>query len=312
MARPLRIEFAGALYHLTARGNARADIFSDDADRQLFLELLGKEIAQQGWQCYAYCLMGNHYHLLIETPAGNLITGMRRFNGVYTQAFNRRHGRVGHVFQGRYKSILVDKDSYGLELCRYIVLNPVRARMVKRPENWAWSSYRATVGAITAPAWLNADWVLEQFGRRGAKAAYQRFVAEGIGRTSPWDKLKGQIWLGGAAFLKRMERLAQAKSGANVPRMQRRPARPTARAVTARVLARYRIKDERALCSRENQDAFQAWVYLLRRSVNLPLREVAERGKVSPSRISKIQRAIEVRRPSEALRKLLDECKVKN
>ena len=154
--------------------------------------------------------------------------------------------------------------------------------------------------------------MLEQFGRRGARAAYQRFVAEGIGRASPWDKLKRQIWLGGEAFLKRMERLAQAKSGANVPRMQRRVGRQTARSVTERVLARYRIKDERALCSRANQEAFQAWVYLLRRLVNLPLQAVAERGKVSPSRISKIQRAIEMKRPSEALRKLLDECQVKN
>ena len=312
MARPLRLEFSGALYHLTARGNARASIFSDDEDRRLFLELLGKEIAQQGWQCYAYCLMDNHYHLLIETPEANLIAGMRRFNGVYTQAFNRRHGRVGHLFQGRYKSILVDKDSYGLELCRYLVLNPVRARRVKRPENWPWSSYRATVGAVTAPAWLNADWVLGQFGTREAKAAYQRFVVEGIARASPWDNLKGQIWLGGEAFLKRMERLVQGKSGVNVPRMQRRPAHSTARSVTARVLSVYGIKDEKTLCSRAHQEAFQAWVYLLRRAVNLPLREVAERGKVLPSRISKIQRAMETNKPSVALRQLLDQCKVKN
>jgi REP element-mobilizing transposase RayT len=135
MARPLRLEFAGALYHLTARGNARGDIFLDDADRRLFLALLGKEIAQQGWCCYAYCLMSNHYHVLIETPEANLISGMRRLNGVYTQAFNRRHARVGHVFQGRYKAIVVDQDSYGLELCRYIVLNPVRAKRVKRPQD---------------------------------------------------------------------------------------------------------------------------------------------------------------------------------
>ena len=312
MARPLRLEFSGALYHLTARGNARASIFSDDEDRRLFLELLGKEIAQQGWQCYAYCLMDNHYHLLIETPEANLIAGMRRFNGVYTQAFNRRHGRIGHVFQGRYKSILVDKDSYGLELCRYLVLNPVRARMVKRPENWPWSSYRGTLGAVTAPTWLNADWVLGQFGIREAKAAYQRFVAEGIGQASPWENLKGQIWLGGEAFLKRMQRLAQGKSGMNVPRMQRRPAHPTARSVTARVLSVYRIKDEKTLCSRAHQEAFQAWLYLLRRAVNLPLQQVAERGKVSPSRISKIQRAMETNKPSATLQRLWDQCKVKN
>ena len=183
MARPLRLEFAGALYHLTARGNARADIFIDDEDRRLFLELLGKEISQQGWRCYAYCLMGNHYHLLIETPEPNLVAGMRRLNGVYTQAFNRRHGRVGHVFQGRYKSILVDKQSYGLELSRYIVLNPVRARMVKRAENWAWSSYRATVDQVAIPIWLDTDWVLSPLGGRNPVQAYVRFVRSGSSRT---------------------------------------------------------------------------------------------------------------------------------
>jgi putative transposase len=312
MARPLRLEYAGALYHLTARGNARADIFADDEDRRLFLELLGKEISQQGWRCYAYCLMGNHYHLLIETPAPNLVAGMRRMNGVYTQAFNRRHGRVGHVFQGRYKSVLVDKESYGLELCRYIVLNPVRARMVRRPENWAWSSYRATAGQVAAPAWLDADWVLGQLGGRNPVAAYERFVKEGIGQSSPWDKLKGQIWLGGEAFLKRMQRLAEAKPVANVPRAQSRPAHPTAQAVTAAVLSTYRIKDERTLCSRERQEPFQAWVYLLRRAANLPLQEVAKRGKVSPSRVSKIQRAFETGNVPVTVRQLLNKCKVKN
>lgn len=311
MARPLRLEFAGALYHLTARGNARADIFADDEDRGLFLELLGKEISQQGWRCYAYCLMANHYHLLIETPEPNLVAGMRRLNGVYTQRFNRRHKRVGHVFQGRYKSILVDKDSYGLELSRYVVLNPVRARMVKRPEKWAWSSYRATVGQVTPPVWLNADWILGQLGGRHPATAYERYVRQGIGEGSPWEKLTGQIWLGGEAFLERMEGLAEGKLAANVPMAQRRPARPTARVVTAAILSAYRMKDEKTLCSRDYQEAFQSWVYLLRRAANLPLQEVARRGKVSPSRVSKIQRAIETGEVSVTLRRLLDTCKVK-
>ena len=311
MARPLRLEFAGALYHLTARGNARADIFLNDDDRALFLELLGKEISQQGWRLYAYCLMSNHYHLLIETPESNLVAGMRRLNGVYTQAFNRRHQRVGHVFQGRYKSIVVDKDSYGLELSRYIVFNPVRARMVKRPQDWRWSSYRATAGQAQAPEWLACDWVLGQWGSRQA-AAYQRFVAEGIGRASPWEKLQGQIWLGGEAFLKRMERLSRGKRMANVPHAQSRPTCPTAAVVTALVQSAYRIRDEKQLSSRTHQPAFKAWVYLLRRAANLPLRAVAERGKISPSRVSKIQRAIEEGKLDATLRQLLDRCKVKN
>ncbi len=119
MARPLRLQFPGAVYHLTARGNARQDIYLDDMDRLAFVRRLGHEVQQQRWACYAYCLMSNHYHLLIETPEGNLVSGMRRLNGMYCQAFNRRHGRVGHVLQGRYTSIVVDRNPYLLELCRY-------------------------------------------------------------------------------------------------------------------------------------------------------------------------------------------------
>ena len=312
MARPLRLEFPGALYHLTARGNARADIYADDQDRRLFLELLGKEIGQQGWRCYAYCLMGNHYHLLIETPEANLVAGMRRLNGVYTQAFNRRHQRVGHVFQGRYKSIVVDKDNYGLELCRYIALNPVRARMVKRAADWAWSSYRASAGKAPAPDWLDAGWVRSLLGGRNPDSAFERFVAQGLEQASPWSELKGQIWLGHAPFLKRMERLVQTKPAANVPRQQRRPSRPSAAALTAWVLSAYGIKDEKSLRSRAHQEAFQGWAYLLRRAVNMPLPAVAECCKVSPSRISKIQREIETSAPSAILRKLQERCNVKN
>jgi REP element-mobilizing transposase RayT len=124
MARPLRLEFSGAVYHITARGDRQEPIAEDDDDRLTFIDLLGKEVSQQGWILYAFCLMDNHYHLLLETPEPNLVRGMRRLNGVYTQRFNRRHGCVGHVLQRRYKSILVDKDALLRELCRYIVLNP--------------------------------------------------------------------------------------------------------------------------------------------------------------------------------------------
>ena len=311
MARPLRLEFAGALYHLTARGNARADIFSDDDDRALFVDLLGKEIRQQGWRCYAYCLMGNHYHLLIETPQANLVAGMRRLNGVYTQAFNRRHNRVGHVFQGRYKSIVVDKDSYALELCRYITLNPVRARMVRRAANWPWSSYRATARTIAAPDWLDVAWVLGQFSGPNPAGTYERFVTQGVGQVSPWDSLRGQIWLGDTAFLRRMQTLADGAPAANAPKQQRHPARLTAGAITALVLAAYKLKSESALRRRDHQAAFQAWAYLLRRAANLPVQVVADRCGISASRVSKIQRAVEAVPPA-VLRGLMDKCNVKN
>ncbi|MDO8369425.1 MAG: transposase [Candidatus Nitrotoga sp.] len=145
MSRPIRIEFSNALYHVTARGDRREDIFEDDEDRQMFLSTLAQVITQFNWICHAWCLMDNHYHLLIQTPDGNLSKGMRQLNGIYTQASNRCHQRVGHLFQGRFKAILVDSDAYLLELTRYVVLNPVRAGMVKKPADWKWSSYRASV-----------------------------------------------------------------------------------------------------------------------------------------------------------------------
>ncbi len=165
MARPLRIEYPGAVYHVTSRGNAREPIFADDADRRILLQTLEDVICRYNWICHAYCLMGNHYHLKLETVDPNLSLGMRQLNGVYTQRFNRHHQRVGHVFQGRYKAILVEKNEHLLELCRYIVLNPVRACLVDIPEKWPWSSYLATSSAVKAPEILTVDWVLAQFGK---------------------------------------------------------------------------------------------------------------------------------------------------
>jgi REP element-mobilizing transposase RayT len=146
MARPLRIEYPGAVYHITSRGNEKKLIFKDERDREIFLDTLSQVDKRYNWLCHAYCLMNNHYHLIIETPDGNLSAGMRQLNGVYTQTFNRQHNRVGHLFQGRYKGILIQKDSHLLEVCRYVVLNPVRAKAVKKPEQWRWSSYQATAG----------------------------------------------------------------------------------------------------------------------------------------------------------------------
>ena len=135
MARPLRIEYPGAVYHITSRGNARGMIFDDDHGMEKFLKVLGTVVKNHRWLCHAYCLMGNHYHLLIETPEANLSRGMRQLNGIYTQSFNRRHGRCGHLFQGRYKAILVEKEKYLLALCRYIVLNPLAAGIMSSPED---------------------------------------------------------------------------------------------------------------------------------------------------------------------------------
>jgi hypothetical protein len=171
--------------------------------------------------------MSNHYHLLVETPDSNLSKGMRHLNGVFTQRFNRHHGRVGHVFQGRYKSIIVQKDNYLLELSRYIVLNPVRARMVRSARDWPWSSYRATAGQITCPKWLHANWLLSAFGcrKKAALMAYRTFVSDGKNQPSPWEQLKGQIYLGDDLFVKEMQAGAVNESDidlSEVPVSQRR------------------------------------------------------------------------------------------
>ena len=226
MARPLRIEFPGAVYHLTSRGNAQHDIVVDDRDRVQFLSLLAHVSERYGWRCHAYCVMDNHYHLLIETPQPNLSLGMRQLNGRYTQTYNRRHERVGHLFQGRFTAILVEKEAHLLELCRYVVLNPVRANMVTHPRQWGWSSYRATVGETKAPAWLSTDWVLSQFGQRvgSAQDRYRTFVAEGRGGPTPWDQLTGQIYLGSEDFVAEHQPNRVIR---DIPRRQTQAQRPS-------------------------------------------------------------------------------------
>ena len=169
MARPLRIEFPGATYHVTARGDRRESIFVDDADRASLLDVLSRGLERFDAAALAYCLMGNHYHLVVQTRRANLSRLMRHVNGVYTQRFNRRHDKVGHLFQGRFKAILVDSDAYLLTLCRYVELNPVRAGWVDTPLAWAWSSCRAHVGAAPAPPWLDTLGLHAQLLGRAAK-----------------------------------------------------------------------------------------------------------------------------------------------
>ena len=246
MTRPLRLAYPGALYHVTTRGNARQAIYTDDQDRSTFLAVLAAVVTRSQWLCHAYCLMNNHYHLLIETPQSNLSAGMRQLNGVYTQRFNRRHGRVGHVFQGRFKAILVERESYLLELCRYVVLNPVRAGLAKRPQTYRWSSYRATAGLEKAPEWLTREWVLAQFSpqRRRAERQYQEFVQDGRGVASPWAQVEGQVMLGQSHFVETLKPLLADKARVQeIPRAQRLVARPALGEIVR--AKRVVVKDER-------------------------------------------------------------------
>lgn len=203
MARPLRIQFQGAFYHITSRGNEKKDIFQGDKDKEKFIQILTSVVKKYRWVVHAYCLMSNHYHLLVETPLINLSEGMRQLNGVYTQSFNKRYDRVGHLFQGRYKSHLIEKENYLLEVCRYIVLNPVRAETIKDPIDWDYSSYGITAGINKRNQLLYPDLILSFFSEslNAAQKIYIEFVKEGIGEESPFKNAQGGFILGSESFI---------------------------------------------------------------------------------------------------------------
>jgi len=206
MGYPLRIEFAGALHHVTTRGNDRKPIFLDDHDRELFLEIVEEVVGRLGWRCVAYCLMTNHYHLLVETPEPNLAGGLRHLNSVYARRFNRRHRRRDHLFGERYSAILVERDAHLLEVARYVVLNPVRAGLCRTAGGWAWSSYRATAGRSPEPPFLAVGWLLGLLAPRRAAAMrrYRAFVAAVPRRAaSPLRHVRRRIVLGSTEFARR-------------------------------------------------------------------------------------------------------------
>lgn len=203
MARPLRIEYSGGFYHVTSRGNERKDIFKSRKDREKFLSYLDSAVERYGAVIHAYCLMTNHYHLLIETPRGNLSQIMRHINGAYTTYFNVKRKRSGHLFQGRYKAIVVEADEYALELSRYMHLNPVRAGMVSRPQDHEWSSYRSYAGLAVKPQWLTQEVILGSFGQGNGKAGYRSFVESLIGATyeTPLKEVIAATLLGSPGFV---------------------------------------------------------------------------------------------------------------
>jgi REP element-mobilizing transposase RayT len=220
------MEFAGAFYHVTSRGDGRGAVFLSDQDREHFLGTLEHVVGLYRWRVHAWCLMTNHYHLLVDTAEPNLGSGMQQLNGQYAQRFNRTHRRVGHVFQGRYTAIFVERDSYLLELARYVVLNPVRARMVHTAQQWPWSSYRETAGFRAAPAWLTTGLILGHFSKRlrAAALAYRSFVAAGKDQPSPWAALRNQVFLGSAEFVDDLlARMDDQQCDLEIPQAQSRP-----------------------------------------------------------------------------------------
>lgn len=229
MARQLRIEYPSALYHIVSRGNAHQNTFLSESDYITFFKVLNDVCDQYVFIVYAYCLMSNHYHLLIETIDANLSAGMRQLNGVYTQKFNYFHQRVGHLFQGRYKAIIVEKDSYLMELSRYIVLNPVRAGIAKSPQEWKWSSYRAMIGMGPGAACLDKEWLVNNFGsQKTAREKYISFVNDGLDRPNLMEKVKKGMFLGSDEFIAGMKDITgNKKEEKEIPKKSRFIGRPS-------------------------------------------------------------------------------------
>jgi putative transposase len=226
MARRLRLQYPGAVYHVMARGNRKSQIFEDDVDREGFLGLLGRAVERYALRVYGACLMGNHYHVVGETPRGNLSDAMRFLNGVYAQRSNRRHGRTGHLFESRFRSLVIQRESYLKRVVRYVVLNPVRAHLVTEAAAWRWSTYRATAGLGNAPEWLSLDWLdwaFDTTSRIEACERYRQYVNAPAAPKASIDTTA--LVVGRRAF---RERLAQAVDS----RKPDRPLPPGYRAVT--------------------------------------------------------------------------------
>jgi REP element-mobilizing transposase RayT len=312
MARPVRLEYEGAVYHVTSRGHERGRIFADDEDRIGYLGHLQRTVEEKQWIVHGYCLMTNHVHLLVETPKANVALGMQAQNGRYSAAYNRRHGRKGHLLEGRYHAIVVEKEPYLLELCRYIVLNPVRARIVGQAGGYPWSNYLATAGEAAKPSWLTTDWTLRQFGSRmaPARAAYRRFVAEGKGLPSPFLDVTGQVYLGGEAFLSDMkQKLGEMELSGSMPRDQREVEFVPLARIREVVAEEFGVSEESLRRNRGGAEKIAA-LYLSRRLSGLRGWEIGEAFGVTSGRVSHVARQVESG-DRKALREVLGRLEAK-
>ena len=303
MARPLRIEYPGAFYHVTARGNEQKDIFKSRRDREQFLSYLESAAVRYGAVIHAYCLMSNHYHLLLETPTGNLSQIMRHINGAYTTYFNIKRKRAGHLFQGRYKAILVEADSYATELSRYIHLNPVRVGMVVTPEEYEWSSYRDYIGERNAVEWVKNYFILGYFGKKAedARKKYRLFVNDLLNRDyeSPLMATVASSILGDADFIQEIteSHLSDKEVDRNLPSL---------RELSKGVLIEKILAGTPAVISNDNL-ARQAKLYLCHRYSGATLKEIGVRFGMGESGVSQASRRFAMRIKDDAkLRKLIE------
>jgi REP element-mobilizing transposase RayT len=302
--RPLRIEYPGAFYHVTSRGNERKDVFKSQRDREKFLSYVESAGVRYRAVVHSWCLMSNHYHLLLETPSGNLSQIMRHINGAYTTYFNVKRQRAGHLFQGRYKAILVEADAYALELSRYMHLNPVRAGMVAKPEHYQWSSYRSYVGHSTTPAWLKTDVILGSFGKNAADVnkEYQRFVEERLDREydSPLNATVASTILGRSAFVRDVSgrHLGEKRAERNMPAVKALALRPSMDAIIMNITAA--LGGREALLRKVN-------IYCCQKYSGAKLKDIGERFEISDAAVSQVSRRLAVQAKTDRqLKKMLD------
>ena len=292
MARPLRIEYPGAYYHVTTRGNEQKDIFKSQKDRERFLFYLESAVVRYGAVIHAYCLMSNHYHLLLETPAGNLSQIMRHINGAYTTYFNVKRKRAGHLLQGRYKAILVEADDYAAELSRYIHLNPVRAGMVARPEEHVWSSYRSYIGQSKAPAWLKTDFILGYFGGDDSEGwnGYRTFAEEQLvgDYASPLEGVVASTVLGSPEFVAEVSErnLGEKRDGRHLPAIKELRLGPSLDDILG-TLATEGLRDEKLLRN--------VGIYCCQKYSGAKLREIGGRFGISDAAVSQASRRLLLR-----------------
>ncbi|MBN2580383.1 MAG: transposase [Pirellulales bacterium] len=282
MVRPLRLEFPGAVYHVMSRGNERQPIVRDAIDYQKRIDWLRRTVEMYGWQLFAFVIMRNHDHLFLKTPEPNLSQGMHLFNGSYTGYFNRRHRRCGHLFQGRYRGHIIDEEGYYLEVSRYIHLNPVRARLVQRPEDYPYSSYRSYCGKERQWPWVASASVLQEFDRDSAAArrAYRRFVYAGIAekKSSPFVEAEGGLILGSSKFIDRIRKLlGKLPSNREVPALRQLRPRPSLPQIV-KLVADHFDCDSSAWRpgARINDSARAAAAYLARHTFGYPATSVAQ------------------------------------
>jgi putative transposase len=309
LPRPFRLEYPGACWHVYNRGVDRRDIFLDDTDRCFFVDLLGQVAAEYKWRVFAYAEMTNHYHGFVQTLEPTLSRGMQALEGDFAARFNRRRRRVGALFQSRFRAHLVERRSYLLELARYIVLNLVRARMVERPDDWAWSSYRATAGLVRPPEWLDVRTILDHFDewdRSSAMRLYREFVAAGVGLArSPWEDLRACVYHGSDRFMAQVEELTA-----------KRPEKPSDSALqrNVRALTPSTIADlveshfSTALLPKRwrNEEARLVYAWLSRQESVATYREIGDRLSLSaPGARSLFARAVQLERTNRDFRKRL-------